>query len=332
MRTLLIAILLVICSSTASIANNLKNDSTVTFITYWEKGDSYDFVMHKSKLKYSGDTLKSETNIYTDLSMSVVESTDTDYTISLTYGETAIEGDSNPVLLLLTSLTGGSEYQYKISEMGEFQELLNWQDIRDYIEKMVDTVKANIPDKQGVQQAFALITGLYDSKEKVEASAKSVQLYHAPYGMEYALNDKLSFESELPNPFGGNPIPAIYSLELTEINKEDGYCVLEITQTIDKVKAKEFVLDFVKKIMPALANKNEEELEDKIPVFEITDKMQFQMDLNSGWIVYCENIRSVVAGPTRQVETTSLSMQFDEEDEYDNEEEYLEEDYEAEEE
>ncbi len=314
MKKILVILLISLGGFAFSNANNLVNDSTVTFITYFDKGDSYDYTFTKTKQKYKSDSLILNVTAVTDFNLTVIDSTENSYIFDWQNLGTNIIGETNPALEAAAKLSNGTKYTYKTSEMGEFQELINWEEIRDFTKLMVDTLIQSLPDMPAIKDNLQKLLSRYDSKEFIESTAKSVQLYHTLYGTEFTLNDTITLEDELPNPLGGDPLPAIFSLYLSEINAEDGYCKLVTKQIIDKEKSRDFILQFLKQVMP----KDVEEKfdENKMPTFEITDNTTFIMDLNYGWMLQVENVRTVESDKTKKIETMTIDMKFEDEEGY----------------
>ncbi len=63
------------------------------------------------------------------------------------------------------------------------------------------------------------------------------RLFYMPSGAALILGEKREYEDELPNPFGGEPLPSKAYLVLTKVDKSAGEVVIDWRQTIDPAKA-----------------------------------------------------------------------------------------------
>ncbi len=307
MKNLFLLIAVFLYSFSFGKANNLINDSTVTFISYWDKGESYDFLLEQSKQKFSGDPLIENTNSSTTFTMTVVDSTENDYVIEFLYGNTSTDEELNPIEKVLNNLKNGLKYKYRIGSMGEFQELINWEEIRDVAKSMIDTIAAQNEEGPQMKMFYSSIAASLN-KEYLEESSDEIQFYHLPFGYEYVLNSKREQITNLSNPLIGKPIPATYSIELTDINQEEGWCELQINKTINKEEYSEYLSELIQKISSANRKEN---ANDEIANFDMSDNMRFIMDLNSGWILYFQRIETSEIGSTKKVKTMSISMQLE---------------------
>ena len=119
-----------------------QTDSTkVSFVTYWSVGDIYEYKVSKIKQQYKeGKLTKDNKNEYTAL-FKVLDSTDTSYTISWKYENDLGNNFKIPDNLLEKfSKYKFTEIKYKTSEVGEFQEILNWKEVSNLLNNMIDDI------------------------------------------------------------------------------------------------------------------------------------------------------------------------------------------------
>lgn len=286
-----------------SYGQNQVTDTSATIVAYWHKDDVVNYSIEKIKSKLGDDNAPVQSTSYS-VRILVVEETDKSYTLEWTSSGLITKGQpvDDQLMEKIGNATGQVKLLYKTDELGSFTELLNWKEIREQFRKSFD-ILLNEFDKEKRKQVKPVLdelSGIFETKEGIENFVlKDVQLFHAPYGGEYVLNDSLSGEAFLPNPIGGDPFPARLSVILSDINREKQTCTLIITQSIDKEKASTIIYDFVKKLFQASgATVTDEEM----PEIDISDYNEFEVDLNSGWMNRVNFKRTVSAGERGNVE------------------------------
>jgi hypothetical protein len=97
--------------------------------------------------------------------------------------------------------------------------------------------------KNALEQSKAL----FNSKEMVESALiKEIQLFYLPYSYTFTTKE-IKSTAQLPNPFGSEPLPAVETYKITELNPQQNYFILVIRQDIDKPGAQKFFEELFKK-------------------------------------------------------------------------------------
>ncbi len=228
-----------------------EEDSKISFVAYWSVGDSYDYKVFKTTQQWSDDKLvKDQHNNYT-AKFTVLEETDSSYIIKWTY-ETNLGNnyDIPEVYNDKLSKYNISEIIYKTSELGEFIEILNWNEISEFMNTLFDEMILLMADddevkKKALISALLPIKQIYSSREGLEQLAfKELQYLHFPLGLEFDVNEPMTYDDELPNMFGGEPISAIANIMFDYIDYEEKYCSLKHEISIDPNGTKEFLRQF----------------------------------------------------------------------------------------
>lgn len=295
-------------------AGNRVTDTTATVVAYWSEGDVRDVVVRHDKTKTSGNGQTTRESVRYNATFRILEETEESYTIEWTYGEFEIEEVSNPLLATLAGISEGMKIIYRTDELGTFKELVNWEDVRRYVELGIDEAEKALREKLGdnpeagayVDQFMAQFRELFSTREGIENTLTEIQLCHEPFGLEYTLNERLSGDTLLPNVFGGDPIPATIEVEMTELVPDENHARIVISQRVDEEKARDMVYEFVKK----LAEQSGQPLPDdaELPVLFISDHKEYDIELSDGWVrkVYFE--RNIKSGPASKVETYEITM------------------------
>lgn len=282
MKYLVIFILLTLSFSAWS-QKPSSEDSSVSCITYWRKGEIRAYTIRHEKrnpLPNQPDTLFRFTY---EAVVSVLDASDSDYTIKWVFhippGINAGSLDSLPFF-------EGMQIIFRISKEGAFLELLNWEEVRDNYSRIMNFPK-----------------NFFDTREKVESSLiREVQLFHLPYGYKYT-TPKVSSNTQLSNPFGGTPLPAIQSFQVRAIDPL--LFTLVIEQYIDKAALNSTLDARLKKITDAGQRQIKKE---QLTSLELSDSSEYRIVRYTGWIRHLYYMRRAVGGGITQSDAYTIDM------------------------
>ncbi len=117
---------------------NMK-DSTVQAVTYWDKGEKQNYSVTIEKIKIKGaDTTSRDIKTY-DVEVTVLNQSDNSYTIEWLY-KSVKTNSTNPTTQELTNVTKDMKIVFKTDEFGTFTEVVNWEEVRDYIQNATNTL------------------------------------------------------------------------------------------------------------------------------------------------------------------------------------------------
>lgn len=230
-KTLLLALILLTTISTSAQIN--MADSTAQVITYWDKGEkqSYTITTEKFKIKDS-DTISKKVSSY-DVDITVLDSTKNSYTVQWLYSKIKSNEENNSIQKVL-NLTSNMKVIFKTDELGAFQEVVNWKEIRDYIQKSTKMLQNDFKKVPELVQLIKQLEKQFSTKEAIEsASIKDIQQFHTFHGANYKLGEILEANLKVPNIFGLQPFDSHTTVFLDEINEEDANIVMRATQEID---------------------------------------------------------------------------------------------------
>lgn len=266
----------------------------VSFIAYWSKGDSYDFKVTKVKKTWTNDNLTKNDSTQYIANFKVLDSTESDYKIQWSFKNNLINTykenlnkiyeDKNAINEIVEKYDV-TKVIYKTDEYGEFIEITNWQEISDFMSKMLKELEKSIqirkPDKVNeVKKAIAPLAKIYSSKDGIEQLILyELQYFHFPFGSEYDVNNPFEYEQELPNLVGGEPIKGNAKLSIEEVNLDEFYCVLKEEVVIDPDDTKRQVIMLLKK-MGIEGSKADEIME--TAVLDINDLNYYQYYYDPG--------------------------------------------------
>lgn len=292
-------------------------DSTVQAITYWGLNESYTYEILQSKEKKEEGENSEKDPIRSIVQISIIDSTATSYVIEWRYLKHEIPNiDFVPEL---RDLLNKKKYVYRTNEMGEFEELLNWEEVRDNLLattkeslKVAHSSKAESERESLISEVItaweALMTKEYVEQNVVEA----VNVFHCFYGVSYKIGEEIESDIEVPIPIDGLPdMTAHVRLWLDEIDVENDIYNICLKQEVDQEEVKKLMLQFIDVLSQRLNKDGSIGKEEFEKMF--TEDLQYSNIIysiidNSGWPldIYSEN--SISIGNVQQEKTLQIRM------------------------
>jgi|GEM_PF-3397336 len=259
-------------------AQNSITDTTATVLAYFKKGDSAKYSLTIAHERYQDGKKYSTASLVYDLNISIADETDSNYIIYCTYSKIkANEGaGGNPIVINIGRVVEGATFKYSTDAGGQIKRLLNYNEVSSFMNKTLVELTKTSDDKR-VQLVFEQKKkALATEKGVQELLMKDAQLLHAVYGNRYTLQKKITAETLLPNFLGGSSFPAIFTIEMTNLDTLHKTCTIIFDQALDIVKIKKELTDFLdkKEMLP----------HSQLPGMDISDHYSFDVDLVTGWM------------------------------------------------
>ncbi len=281
-------------------------DSTAQVIGYWDKNEKQSYIVTHEKYKINdSDTTSREFYKYT-VDITIVDSTANSYIIDWFYKDYEIQSE-NPLIQKLSSITEDMNVRIRTNELGVFQEVLNWKDVRDYILKGTNMLKEETKDIPNMDDFIQQFEGMYSTKESIELGAlKELQQFYTFHGAKYEYGEEYSEDIKIANLYGGEPFDTKLTIWLDELNPDDNNFIIRMKQTVDSKQLTKAVSDYITKMadtFKAPLPKNED-----IPEFS-HDAWTASRVHNSGWIIYSIETKEVKAEGQTNIEQTIIEIQ-----------------------
>lgn len=283
-----------------SLGQIIKNDSTISCLANWKKGEEQIITISRKKESYNQGKLTSTFNFSYEAHVSVLDSAKDGYTIQWVFRLPAILKALNPKLAASMPVYEGLKMIFTTTNSGSFKELLNWEEVRDaYVAMMELSLPKDMSDS--TREAVNNSINLFNSREMTESALiKEIQLYHSPYGGIFAIKG-ISGVTSISSPFGGEEFPATITLKITENNPSLKYYKANFTQEIDKVNART-MLDTLFKKLSIPSDSADIKLNDLLSSIEIKDQNDYIITKSTGWIEKLYHKRIGAAAEMKQVE------------------------------
>lgn len=280
-------------------------DSTAQVVTYWDKDEKQKYSVTSEKFKIKGtDTTAREITSY-DVEIIVKNVSDKSYTIEWLYKNIVCNSNKESVKKLL-NITKDMKVVFKTSELGTFVEVVNWKEIKDYIQKAAATLKNEYKGIPEMEKVINQIEAVYSTKEAIESVAiKDIQQFHTFHGAKYKLGEVLEGQLKVPNIYGKEPFDSNFTVYLDEINSVDNDFIVRSTQEIDKEQLTSATFNY----LVALAKNMKVEPPKREDLKDIKNEILTASRIHgTGWVVYSVQTISVTSDNSTNVEERIIEL------------------------
>ena len=282
------------------------NDSTAQVIGYWDMNEKQSYIITQEKFKVNdSDTTSREFYKYA-VDVSIVDSTANSYVIDWFYRDYEIQSD-NELIQKLSSITEDMTIRIRTDELGVFQEVVNWKEVRGFILKATKMMKKETKDIPNMDKFIEQLEGTYSTKESIELGAvKEMQQFYTFHGAIYELGEEYNADMQAANLYGGDPFDMNVTVWLDELNPDDNNFIIRMQQSIGSEQLTNATFDYLSKMAETL----------KIPAPKKEDIPPLTNDTwtasrihGSGWIIYSVETKEVRAEGVTNVEEVVIEIQ-----------------------
>jgi hypothetical protein len=280
-------------------------DSTAQVITYWDKGEKQNYSVTTKKIKLKGtDTASKDITTY-DVEITVLNQADKSYTIQWLYKDIKTNS-TNQTIQKLMNITQDMKVIFKTDELGAFTEVVNWKEIRDYIQKATTSLSKEFAVILEMDKLLKQIAVTYSSKEAVESAAiKDIRQFHTFHGAKYKLGEVLKGQLKVPNLLGTEPFDSDFTIYLSEINEADNNFIMRATQEVNKEQLTNATFDYLIKMANIMKIKSpkREDLKDLKNETLTASRIH-----GTGWIVYSVQTTTVTSDNLTNIEERIIEL------------------------
>jgi hypothetical protein len=280
-------------------------DSTAQVITYWDKGEKQNYSVSAEKIKIKGtDTTSREITTY-DVEITVLKADDKSYTIEWFY-KNLTTNSQNPTVQKLMNITKDMKVVFKTDELGVFVEVVNWKEIKDYIQKATTTLSKGIKDIPEMEKVIKQIETTYSTKAAIEsASIKDIQQFHTFHGAKYKLGEVLEGQLKVPNIFGVEPFDSDFTVYLDEINEEDNNFIMRATQEINKEQLTDATFNY----LTTMAKNMKIDPPKREDLKELSNETLTASRIHgTGWVIYSVQTTTVTSDNVTNIEERIIEI------------------------
>jgi hypothetical protein len=276
----------------------------------WNKGDVRHYELVKSRKKTGAAQRAIDSTTHTPLVVEVLAADEEEFLIAWTLGETKFTGAAQGNLLAqkVANMMTGMKVTMRVNREGNVQEVVNWQEIRDLVAKflnlMSDELKKTGMDERSVRTITAQVSAAFSTKEQIrERCTREAQMFFLPTGGGYS-TDGRKYEDRLPNPLGGEPIPASAEFVLKSVDRNANTATILWKQAADPAEARRILIEMAKTQAAQLGKKLDAGDTGDVA---FSDVAEFKIDLTTGWPDHIDYRRTITVSGETQVDAMVIS-------------------------
>ncbi len=242
----------------------------------FEPGVRYEFRMHQ--LRKGGEDITLDSAGRLILEMKRQADSPTILLVTLDINDQMTPKQASTLGLTLDDFRTTAEFL--LDEEYNLVELRNWELLRDkgnkIATKLTDArVKAGLVEPEQAELAKSMVTDLSSTHDGVFFMySKRVAPYFLGYGWVLPQDEPITYETALPNPYGGEPLPASITIQLNDDPETPDLIEFQHTQSLDQEKAAALLLDFFQR----LDAPGEEDFREAVRQLQITDTVTWAYD------------------------------------------------------
>lgn len=281
-------------------------DSTVQIVAFWTNKEKQTYSISSQKYKVKGlDTTRTEMITY-EVDITIKDSTANSYTLEWFYKNFKVKAE-NPLVQKIGAMAQNLRVLIKTNELGVFQEVLNWMEVRDYLKTMTTKIKIEFKDVPKIEVVVDQVMAQFLSKESIESAAiQDVQQFYTFHGGKYRLGDEINAKMKVANLYGGEALDADVHVLLDEIDVASGNVVLRVWQTVDSKQLTDAAFEYLKKISTSMETKLPKR--DEIPPMINNRSTLSMIHAESGWVVYTLENKEVTIDGDTTVEQRTIEL------------------------
>ncbi len=206
-------------------------DSTVQILPHWKKGEQYHYKVSLNKMLIEELDTNITYRITYDLDLTVKDSTDQFYLIERESKNFHNLDTSNEIIELVADVS----MVFKTDKFGVFQEVVNWEEVRDQANKATDLLSKKYSQQLGTQHMIQMTKNTYSSKKAIEVVAmKDIQQFNTFYGVKCKLGETLENQVQMDHLLGDKPFDVAVHVKLSEISEENNNYKMNAFYEIDQ--------------------------------------------------------------------------------------------------
>lgn len=270
---------------------------------------SWDY-RRKTETQYQ-NTAKKTVGSVTAVTAKVIEASSSGYILEWTYGDTHMldaPGPEAAAAQWVSDVAKELRFELQLDPEGQFVRLRNYEQLRSKIDQVIEQVMAAIAKERKATPAEMTYVGkmlkeMFGSQDRVETlMLKDVRLLLFPFGMPLDSKAPITYQTQLPNPFGEDSLQADGTLVLTSLDTKQGVATISLDQKLSA--------DSVPKMLAAMIQRMGENRPPSTALSklraDINDHSTYTVDLKSGLAREVEFTRTVTMPGGSRIDRVSF--------------------------
>jgi hypothetical protein len=289
-------------------------DQPLPLKPHWEIGPLMRLELVKGREDYDEDKLQRTSKTVTPIEVEVMAKSDTGWVMRWTYGHTSViegAGKDKDYAEHMASLNEGMHLDVRLARNGTVEGLADPQALQRHYARMLQEAEKGLLEQGMNTRVVAEM--MKDASERVlgpgfERSALvEVELLHRCLSVPLVPGKKTEYEGELPNPFGGDPFPALGNYTLDAPDAAAKQAAVHFTLAIDPQKTRDLILAWLTEI----AKKNGKpppQGPDDLPLKGLDETTFYLLDLENGLPKNVEHVRTTRIQKHKRIDRTFLRV------------------------
>jgi hypothetical protein len=229
--------------------------------------------------------------------------------------QTIVDADPQrrPLMEIALAALRDVPLQLRVDASGRVQSLVNVAAVRAQCLELMDIAAARLavdPAKAPMIAAvFPAIKAAFGTDAMVTAaSLREPAILLGAMGRRYGAREPVEFRTDLPNPMGGAPVPAIARLSIRSVSPRSKRAELGWLMVSDPVATQAMARAGVEQATRAIAAATFVKPNISVPEMSIEERGDFVVDTATAWPVRVTHQRTVRAGTLAEVDQASFSL------------------------
>nr|MBI1229516.1 hypothetical protein [Cytophagales bacterium] len=266
------------------------NDSSAQVIGYWDLNETQSYLITQENIRVRGDDTTSREFYKYLVDMTIVDSTENSYLIDWFYSDYDVQTD-NELIKKLAAVAEDMTVRIRTDELGAFQEVINWEEVRAHILKGTEILAQDTKDIPNMDEVIKQLEGMYSTKESIELGAvKDMRQFFTFHGAKYEYGKDYNADMKVANLRGGEPFDAKVTVWLDELNPDDNNFIIRMQQTVDSEQLTNATFEYLVNV--ADMKKAPAPTKEEMPTLT-NDTWTASRIHGSGWIIYSVETKEV---------------------------------------
>lgn len=280
-------------------------DSTTQVISYWNKEEKNNYSVSLETIKIRElDTIYRATTRY-NVEITVLDTSNKSLMIQWLYKDFTTDSQI-PIVRKLVDITKDMKIIFKTDEFGAFVEVVNWREVKDYIQEGITTLSKDLNGIPGIDKVLKQLEATYSTKEAIEnGSISDVYQFHFFHGLKYRLGEVLEGNLKVSNIYGPEPFDSDVQIYLDEINVEDNNFIMRASQNVNSEQLINATMNYLKTTTQMMAV-------DQVKIEDMKDLKHESFTAsrihNTGWVIYSIQTKTIKLDNVTNIEERIIEL------------------------
>lgn len=281
-------------------------DSTVSIVAYWIKGDSATYKVNSYKFRVEGSDTIVETSATYKVDIKIADSTESTYDVEWKIRDIHFESE-NQVLNEIVAAYEGCRIIFRTDANGLGQELLNFDEMQKVNTASLSALKMRYSSQPELLRVINQYLEVYNNKEAASITAMNdIVQFFTFHGGKYEIFKSLTADLKAPNLTGGEPLDTRCDISVVEVDTATALAQLSVKQTVDR----EQLAKAVKETMMKTGLYDDESIQSMdFSGLKNVLTIEASVGVNSGWVLWSISTKEVILQKHHTIEQTMYEME-----------------------